>query len=330
MAQSWHTRDCEHLRELLRSSCGYYPECVRVALVVHSQQHSRTHPSRCAPPPSAALGVATQCCDFCRRQRASPVQQGHRDARSARAHIGPLDGDDRRTAHREGGCGDGAQSRDYPAPQSGRRGGVGDAEAHSETQCTEPADRPKPEPFAVVVCGHGATVPWHGCAPSPSCADYSAAQEALVSVDVLLAQLDEGLPLPSYAHPGDAGADLHARIDVTIAPGERVLVPTGVAIALPDSFAAFIHPRSGLALKHGIGMVNAPGTIDAGYRGEISVLLINNDPQVAHTVTRGDRIAQLVIQRVEVARFHLVETLPGSYRGDGGFGSTGLAAEKST
>ena len=151
-----------------------------------------------------------------------------------------------------------------------------------------------------------------------------------MSVDVLLAQLDEGLPLPSYAHPGDAGADLHARIDVTIAPGERVLVPTGVAIALPDRFAAFIHPRSGLALKHGIGMVNAPGTIDAGYRGEISVLLINNDPQVAHTVTRGDRIAQLVIQRVEVARFHLVETLPGSYRGDGGFGSTGLAADKST
>lgn len=149
-----------------------------------------------------------------------------------------------------------------------------------------------------------------------------------MTVDVLLQQLDEGLPLPSYAHAGDAGADLHARVDVSIAPGERALVPTGIAIALPDGFAAFIHPRSGLAWKHGIGMVNAPGTIDAGYRGEISVLLVNHDPTHTHTIARGDRIAQLVVQRVEVARFHVVTSLPGSYRGEGGFGSTGFSAEK--
>ncbi len=150
-----------------------------------------------------------------------------------------------------------------------------------------------------------------------------------MSVDVLLTLLDDGLPVPSYAHPGDAGADLHARTEVTIAPGQRVLVATGIAIALPDGFAAFVHPRSGMALKHGIGMVNAPGTIDAGYRGEISVLLINHDPNLPHTVHRGDRIAQLIIQRVEVAQFHVVSRLPGSYRGDGGFGSTGFAAEAS-
>lgn len=147
-----------------------------------------------------------------------------------------------------------------------------------------------------------------------------------MSVDVLVQQLDDGLPLPGYAHAGDAGADLHARTDVTLAPGQRVLVPTGIAIALPDGYAAFVHPRSGLALKHGIGMVNAPGTIDAGYRGEVSVLLVNHDPAAAYTISRGDRIAQLVIQQVERARFHLVTTLPGSSRGEGGFGSTGLTA----
>ncbi|MBU6213827.1 MAG: dUTP diphosphatase [Actinomycetales bacterium] len=148
----------------------------------------------------------------------------------------------------------------------------------------------------------------------------------MTTVDVLVQMLDADLPLPAYAHPGDAGADLCARIDVTLAPHERALVPTGVAIALPAGFAAFIHPRSGLALRHGVGMVNAPGTIDAGYRGEIGVLLVNHDPAVAVHIKRGDRIAQLVIQHVSVAAFHPVATLPGSHRGDGGFGSTGTGA----
>ncbi|HKE52109.1 MAG TPA: dUTP diphosphatase [Actinomycetes bacterium] len=131
------------------------------------------------------------------------------------------------------------------------------------------------------------------------------------------------MPLPEYAHPGDAGADLCAATDVQLAPGARALVPTGVAIALPDGYAAFVHPRSGLAHRLGIGIVNAPGTVDAGYRGEISVLLINHDPERTVTLRRGDRIAQLVVQRVERAVFHEVERLPGSARADGGYGSTG-------
>jgi dUTP pyrophosphatase len=142
-------------------------------------------------------------------------------------------------------------------------------------------------------------------------------------VDVLIQRLDRDLPLPDYAHPGDAGADLCAATEVQLAPGERALVPTGMAIALPAGYAAFVHPRSGLAHRFGIGIVNAPGTVDAGYRGEISVLLINHDPERTVTLRRGDRIAQLVVQRVERAVFHEVERLPGSARGDGGYGSTG-------
>ena len=142
-------------------------------------------------------------------------------------------------------------------------------------------------------------------------------------VDVLIQRLDPVLPLPDYAHPGDAGADLYAAADVQLAPGERALVPTGMAIALPDGYAAFVHPRSGLAHRFGVGIVNAPGTVDAGYRGEISVLLINHDLERTVTLRRGDRIAQLVVQRVERAVFHEVERLPGSARGDGGYGSTG-------
>jgi dUTP pyrophosphatase len=143
-----------------------------------------------------------------------------------------------------------------------------------------------------------------------------------VTVDVLVTQLDPDLPLPTYAHPGDAGADLVARVDATLAPGERVLVPTGIALALPPGHVALIHPRSGLAVRHGIGMVNAPGVVDAGYRGELQVLLINHGAEPV-TIARGDRIAQMLIQRVEQATFHVVERLPGSHRGDGGFGSTG-------
>jgi len=141
--------------------------------------------------------------------------------------------------------------------------------------------------------------------------------------DVLIKRLDPGMPLPSYSHPGDAGADLATAEDVELGPGERVLVRTGLAIALPAGYAAFVHPRSGLAAKYGVTLVNAPGTVDAGYRGEIKVTLLNTDKYHAVRFSRGDRIAQLVIQRVERALFHEAEVLPGSSRGDGGFGSTG-------
>jgi len=142
-------------------------------------------------------------------------------------------------------------------------------------------------------------------------------------VDVLITRLDPGLPLPRYAHPGDAGADLVAAADVELAPGQRGVVPTGMAIALPAGYAAFVHPRSGLAARHGVTIVNAPGTVDAGYRGEIKVTMLNTDATETVRFRRGDRIAQLVIQRVEQAVFHEAEVLPGSARGDGGFGSTG-------
>jgi dUTP pyrophosphatase len=145
------------------------------------------------------------------------------------------------------------------------------------------------------------------------------------SVQVLITRLDPELPLPKYAKGGDAGADIVSRIDITLAPGERALVPTGIAIALPDGYVALVHPRSGLAIKHGVTMVNAPGTVDAGYRGELQVILINHDRTEPVSFKRGDRIAQLVIQKVERADFVEVENLPGSGRGDGGFGSTGRA-----
>lgn len=135
--------------------------------------------------------------------------------------------------------------------------------------------------------------------------------------------LDPDLEAPSYAHPGDAGADLRAREDVVLQPGERRLVPTGVAIALPEGFVALIHPRSGLATRHGLTIVNAPGTVDAGYRGEIAVTLLNTDASQPIELHRGDRIAQMVIQRVEYAQFNPVDELSGSVRGTGGFGSTG-------
>lgn len=141
--------------------------------------------------------------------------------------------------------------------------------------------------------------------------------------EVTVTRLDPGVPLPMYAHPGDAGADLVTTVDVDLAPGERVLVPTGIAVALPDGLAAFVHPRSGLALRHGLSIVNTPGTIDAGYRGEIKVLLVNHDPRESVRLTRGDRVAQLVIQRVERVAFTESESLPDSVRGSGGYGSTG-------
>lgn len=142
-------------------------------------------------------------------------------------------------------------------------------------------------------------------------------------VQVLLQRLDPELPLPGYAHPGDAGMDLLAREDVTLGPGRRASVPSGVAVALPAGYVGLVHPRSGLARKHGITTLNAPGTVDAGYRGEIHVILVNTDPDETFTVRRGDRIAQLVVQRVALAELVEVDTLPGSDRGDAGFGSTG-------
>jgi dUTP pyrophosphatase len=142
-------------------------------------------------------------------------------------------------------------------------------------------------------------------------------------VQVLIRRLDPGLPLPGRAHPGDAGTDLYVTADVRLRPGERVVAGTGIAIALPAGYAAFVHPRSGLAADHGVTIVNAPGTVDAGYRGEIKVVLLNTDSEHAVQLRRGDRIAQLVIQRVETPAFVEVETLPGSQRGIGGHGSTG-------
>jgi dUTP pyrophosphatase len=142
-------------------------------------------------------------------------------------------------------------------------------------------------------------------------------------VEVLVRRLDPALPLPAYAQPLDAGADLVTATDVTLAPGERAIVGTGVSIALPAGYAGFVHPRSGLAARHGLSVVNAPGTVDAGYRGEIKVILINTDRTESIRLSRGDRIAQLVVQRVEHASFREVDELPASSRGAGGFGSTG-------
>lgn len=130
--------------------------------------------------------------------------------------------------------------------------------------------------------------------------------------------------VPSYAHPGDAGADITASESVILRPGERALVKTGVSIALPDGFVAFVMPRSGLALKHGIALVNSPGTIDAGYRGEIGVIMLNTDRENDFRIEPGDRIAQLVVQPVVRAEFVPVAELPGTHRGAGGFGSTGV------
>lgn len=144
-------------------------------------------------------------------------------------------------------------------------------------------------------------------------------------VRVLVQRLDAGVDLPAYALPGDAGADIVTTVDATLQPGERAVLPTGIAMALPDGYAAFVHPRSGLAARAGMSLVNTPGTIDAGYRGELKVIVINHDPRTPIELHRGDRIAQLVIQRVESATFVEVDELPVSERGAGGHGSTGGA-----
>jgi dUTP pyrophosphatase len=144
------------------------------------------------------------------------------------------------------------------------------------------------------------------------------------AVPLPVIRLDADLPLPAYAKPGDAGADLVARTGVTLAPGGgRAVVPTGIALAIPVGYAGFVQPRSGLAMRHGVTCLNTPGLIDCGYRDELAVLLVNTDPETPYEVQRGDRIAQLVIQRVEMAAFVEVTELPPSERGLGGFGSTG-------
>jgi len=142
-------------------------------------------------------------------------------------------------------------------------------------------------------------------------------------IPITVHRIDPGLPLPEYAHDGDAGADLRTSVDAVLEPGERATLPTGLAIALPQGHAAFVHPRSGLAARHGVTIVNAPGTVDSGYRGEIRVTLLNTDAHAPVKFERGDRIAQLVIQRVERAAFVEADSLPSTERGAGGFGSTG-------
>jgi len=145
----------------------------------------------------------------------------------------------------------------------------------------------------------------------------------MVAPDLPVRRLDPDLPPPAYAHPGDAGADLRAATEVVLPPGGRATVGTGIAVAVPDGYAAFVHPRSGLASRHGITVVNAPGTVDAGYRGEVRVVLLNTDPAEPFTVRRGDRIAQLVVQPVTRVSFLDAAELPPTPRGEGGFGSTG-------
>ena len=146
----------------------------------------------------------------------------------------------------------------------------------------------------------------------------------MTPINVHIKLLDPELPAPAYAKPGDAGADLRSRIDFELEPGERALVPTGVAIALPEGYVGLVHPRSGLATKNGITIVNAPGTVDSGYRGELMVTLLNTDKTKSFHVQRGDRIAQLVIQKYEHATFTLVDELEQTERGSSGFGSSGI------
>jgi dUTP pyrophosphatase len=143
-------------------------------------------------------------------------------------------------------------------------------------------------------------------------------------VRLRIKRLDPGLELPAYAHPGDAGMDLYAAQDVSLAPGERGLVPTGIAVAIDEGYAGFVQPRSGLALKQGLGLVNAPGLIDSQYRGEIKVVAINLDPTTPIAIRRGDKIAQFVVQPVVRAELVEVDELDATQRGEGGFGSTGV------
>lgn len=147
-------------------------------------------------------------------------------------------------------------------------------------------------------------------------------------IELRIRLLDQGIPMPRYQHPGDAGLDLPSRVDAVLQPGERATVPTGIVIAIPQGYAGFVLPRSGLAAKHGISLVNSPGLVDSGYRGEMAIVMINTDQREAFQIKRGDRIAQLVILRVEEARVIATDTLDNTSRGEGGFGSTGRESPK--
>lgn len=173
------------------------------------------------------------------------------------------------------------------------------------------------------VLAAGAGLEGDPAGPSTGQHGSSAALPGAEELEVPLQRLTADLPDPSYAHPGDAGADLRSAVDAVIAPGGRATLPTGVAVAVPDGWAAFVHPRSGLAARHGVTTLNGPGTVDAGYRGEVRVTLVNTDAVEPFQVRRGDRIAQLVLQRVARARFVPVEALDATDRGSGGHGSTG-------
>jgi dUTP pyrophosphatase len=141
-------------------------------------------------------------------------------------------------------------------------------------------------------------------------------------MEIAIRRLVSDIQLPRYRHVGDAGLDLASTVEITIGPGERALIPTGIAVAIPDGYAGYIQPRSGLALYHGVTVLNSPGLVDSGFRGEIKVLLVNLDPSLTYRISKGDRIAQLVIHRIEAVRLREVDELPGSERGPGGFGST--------
>ncbi len=141
-------------------------------------------------------------------------------------------------------------------------------------------------------------------------------------MEILIRRLVSDIQLPRYSHVGDAGLDLITTVDITLGPGERAVVPTGIAVAIPEGYAGYVQPRSGLAVHHGVTVLNSPGLVDSGFRGEIKVLLVNLDPAQTHTISRGARIAQLVIHRIETVRLREVDHLPQSERGPGGFGST--------
>ena len=149
----------------------------------------------------------------------------------------------------------------------------------------------------------------------------------MTKIELPIKLLDETLPLPRYQHEGDAGFDLHSRIDVTLEPGERAVIPTGIGVAIPRGYAGLVLPRSGLAARHGITMVNSPGLIDPGYRGEVAVILLNTDKYESFHIKHGDRIAQMVIQKIEEVSFLLMPELDETERGAGGFGSTGKRSE---
>ena len=239
-------------------------------------------------------------------EHSRPAQVLDPDVRMSRAQLTGSDPDDRCTRHEQADHGDADETADHQG--EGRIDGREHERCHRRRHggADEDPER-RTEPLSVVVRPDMARCLLH----------YP--RWVTETVDVLIIAPDA----PAYAHPGDAGADLVAAEAVRLEPGQRAMVGTGVRIALPEGHVAFVVPRSGLAAKHGITVVNAPGTVDAGYRGEIKVILLNTDSETAHDIAVGDRIAQLIVMPVPPVRFIPVETLPDSVRGEGGFGSTG-------